>query len=195
MPLSREEALGQLRAWTQNPSLLAHARAVELALRQAARPYGGDGADEETWGVTGLLHDADYERWPEEHPRRIVAWLRERGEEDIAYAISTHNTHLGIPPKSALDKALLACDELTGFVIACCLVRPDGIVSLEPKSVKKKLKDKAFAAKVDRNEINAGAALLGVNLDDHIRLVIDALRPHSEELGIAGSAARGGEGE
>lgn len=185
MSLTYEQAFEQLRAWTTNPSLLNHARAVEIVMRQAALQYGG-GGDEGTWRITGLLHDADYERWPEEHPQRTVAWLREQGEEEIAYAISTHYTKWGIPPKSRLDKALLACDELTGFIIACCLVRPDGIASLKPKSVKKKLKDKAFAAKVDRGEIRDGVELLGVDLDEHIRFVIDALRPHAGELGIVG---------
>ena len=113
--------------------------------------------------ITGLLHDADYEQWPDEHPQRIVDWLRERGEEDIAYAVSFHRTAWGLPPKSMMDKCLLACDELAGFVIACCLVRPEGIATLEPKSVKKKLKDKAFAAKVDRQIIQQGAELLGVD--------------------------------
>jgi predicted hydrolase (HD superfamily) len=183
MPLDRQQALKQLQAWTRNASLLNHARAVEIAMRAAASKYGSP-ADEERWGITGLLHDADYEQWPEEHPARIVAWLREQGEEEMAYAISTHNTHLGIPPRSVVDKALLACDELVGFVIACCLVRPEGIATLEAKSVKKKLKDKAFAAKVDRQEIRNGVELLGADLDEHIRIVIEALRPHAAELGI-----------
>jgi predicted hydrolase (HD superfamily) len=115
-----------------------------------------------------------------------LAWLCRQGEEDLAYAVSTHNTHLGVPHCSMMDKALLAADELSGFVVACCLVRPDGIATLEPKSVKKKLKDKAFAAKVDRDEIRRGAELLNVDLDDHLRFVIAALKPHAEELGIAG---------
>jgi predicted hydrolase (HD superfamily) len=132
------------------------------------------------------LHDADYDQWPEEHPKRIVEWLREQGEEVIAYAVSFHQTKWGLPPKSPMDKALLACDELAGFVIACCLVRPDGIAALEPKSVKKKLKDKAFAAKVDREIIRSSIELLDVDFDDHIQFVIDALEPHAEELGIRG---------
>ena len=187
MNLTYEQASEQLRAWTSNPSLLNHARAVEIVMRRAASQYGEDGADVRLWAVTGLLHDADYERWPDEHPKRTVEWLREQGEEEVAYAISAHYTQWGFPPKSQLDKALLACDELTGLIIACCLVRPDGIASLKPKSVKKKLKDKAFAAKVDREEIRNGVALLGVELDDHIRLIIEALQPHAEELGITGS--------
>ncbi len=184
--MTHEQALEQLRAWTTNPSLLNHARAVEIVMGRAASQYGDDG-DRQTWGITGLLHDADYDRWPEEHPQRIVAWLREKGEEEIARAISVHYTKWGIPPETALEKALLACDELTGFVVACCLVRPDGIASLKPKSVKKKLKDKSFAAKVDRVEIRGGMERLGVDPDDHIRFVIDALRPHADELGIGGN--------
>lgn len=187
MNLTYEQAAAQLRNWTSNPSLLSHARAVEIVMRRAAAAYGGQAADQQLWAITGLLHDADYEQWPEEHPRRIVAWLRQQGEEQAAYAISAHYTQWGVPPKSSLDKALLACDELTGLIIACCLVRPDGIASLTPKSVKKKLKDKAFAAKVNREEIRHGVALLGVELDDHIRLIIEALKPHAAELAITGS--------
>jgi predicted hydrolase (HD superfamily) len=185
MTLTRDQALEQLHAWTTNPSLLGHARAVEIVMRAAASKYG-ENADAEIWAITGLLHDADYDRWPEEHPKRIVDWLRERGEEEIAYAVSFHQTAWNLPPKSAMDKALLACDELAGFVIACSLVRPDGIATLEPKSVKKKLKDKAFAAKVDREIIRSSVELLGVDFDEHVRFVIEALRPHAEELGIAG---------
>lgn len=185
MTLSYEEALGQVHAWTTNPSLVGHARAVEIVMRAAAVKYG-EGADAELWGITGLVHDADYDQWPDEHPTRIVDWLRERGEEEIAHAVAFHQTKWGLEPNGPMDKALLACDELTGFVIACCLVRPDGIASLEPKSVKKKLKDKAFAAKVDREIIRTSVEILGVDSDEHIQFVIDALRPHAEELGIAG---------
>jgi predicted hydrolase (HD superfamily) len=187
MTWTREQAFEQLAAWTQNPSLLNHARAVEIVMRAAATRYGGEEADPDRWALAGLLHDADYERWPEEHPKRIVDQLREQGEEEIAHAIAAHNTKWNIPPSSAMDKALLACDELTGFVIACCLVRPDGIASLEAKSVQKKLKDKAFAAKVNRDEIRDGVALLGADLREHIQFVIAALRPYAEDLGIAGA--------
>jgi len=186
MSLTREQALDRLRAWTNTQSLIRHARAVEVVMREAARRYG-NGADEQTWAITGLLHDADYERWPEEHPKRVVDWLREQGEEEIAYAVSFHQTKWGLPPKTDLDKALVACDELAGFVMACCLVRPDGITSLKPKSVKKKLKDKSFAAKVDRDIIRDGVELLGVDMGEHIQFVIDALKPHAEELGIQGT--------
>lgn len=184
MQLTRDEAWSHLCSWTETDSLRKHARAVELVMRQAAHRYG-DG-DEETWGVAGMLHDADYEKWPEEHPNRIVAWLRDRGEEELAYAISAHYTKWNVPYESALDKALLACDELTGFIVACCLVRPEGVSTLKAKSVKKKLKDKAFAAKVERAEIHAGVELLGVDLGEHIDFIIEALKPHAEELGIEG---------
>ncbi len=133
-----------------------------------------------------MLHDADYEKWPAEHPNKIVAWLRERGEERVAHAISAHYTKWQVPYDSALDRALLACDELTGFIGACCLVRPDGVASLAPKSVKKKLKDKGFAAKVERGEVNAGAELLAVDLGEHIAFIIEALKPHAVELGLSG---------
>jgi predicted hydrolase (HD superfamily) len=189
MPIERDEAWAHLCGWTEGESLRKHARAVEVVMRQAAHRYGDGAADEEAWGVAGMLHDADYERWPEDHPNRIVAWLRERGEDAIAHAISAHYTKWGVEYESRLDKALLACDELTGFVVACCLVRPEGVSTLTPKSVKKKLKDKAFAAKVERDEVRAGAELLAVDLGEHIQFVIEALRPHAEELGITG---RGG---
>jgi len=183
--MKRDEAWALLCEWTETDSLRKHARAVEIVMRAAASRYGETGADVEQWGIAGMLHDADWEKWPEEHPRRIVAWLRERGEEALAHAISAHYTKWGVPYESPLDRALLACDELTGFVGACCFVRPDGIASLEPKSVLKKLKDKGFAAKVERDEVAAGASLLGVELADHVKFVIDALRPHAAELGLA----------
>ena len=184
MPITHDQALAQLHAWTKTESLLKHARAVEIVMRAAASKYGGD---PEVWAITGLLHDADYEQWSENHPQRIVDWLREQGEEEIAYAVSFHQTRWGLPPKNQMDKCLLACDELAGFVIACCLVRPEGITTLEPKSVKKKLKDKAFAAKVDRDIIRHSVELLGVDMDSHIQFVIDAMKPHAEELGIGGN--------
>ena len=164
MTLTRDQAIHLLHEWTETDSLRLHALAVETVMRAAAVRYGRGEADREAFALAGLLHDADYEKWPEEHPRKIVAWLRERGEEAIAHAISAHYTKWGVAYESALDKALLACDELTGFVVACCYVRPDGIASLEAKSVLKKLKDKGFAAKVERPEIQAGVELLGVDL-------------------------------
>jgi predicted hydrolase (HD superfamily) len=191
MRLTRDEAWAHLCQWTETDSLRKHARAVELVMRKAAFTYGEGAAEEEAWGVAGMLHDADYEKWPAEHPQRIVAWLREREEETLAYAISAHYTKWNVPYESQLDRALLACDELTGFVVACCLVRPEGISTLEPRSVRKKLKDKAFAAKVERSEIQAGADLLGVELAEHIGFVIEALKPHAEELGITGRDLKG----
>jgi len=187
--LSRDDAWAHLCAWTETDALRKHARAVEVVMRAAAHRYGAGASDEERFGIAGMLHDADYEAWPEEHPNRIVAWLRERGEESIAHAVSAHYTKWNVPYESALDKALLACDELTGFVGACCFVRPDGIASLEPKSVIKKLKDKSFAAKVERAEVTAGAEMLGVELSDHVAFVIGALKPHAAELGLQGRAA------
>lgn len=186
MALTREQALAQLQAWTKNPSLLNHARSVEVVMRAAAGKYGGEDDHPEVWGLAGLLHDADYDQWPEDHPQRIVDWLREQGEEQLAYAVAYHQTKWNLPAKSPLDKLLFACDELTGFIIACGLVRPDGLATLEPKSVKKKLKDRAFAAKVDREIIRHSVDALGVELEEHIRFVIEALKPHAAELGVAG---------
>jgi predicted hydrolase (HD superfamily) len=186
MKLTREEAWNLLCEWTETAGLRRHAHAVEVVMRAAAHRYGAGTEDEEAWGIAGMLHDADYEKWPEEHPNRVVAWLRGRGEDSIAHAVSAHYTEWEVPYDTTLDKALLACDELTGFIGACCLVRPDGIATLAPKSVKKKLKDKGFAAKVERSEVNAGAELLAVDLAEHIAFIIDALKPHANELGLAG---------
>ncbi len=188
MPLTRDEAWALLLEWTPSEALRKHARAVELVMRAAAQRYGSGAADVEPWGIAGMLHDADYDRWPEEHPQRIVAWLRERGEEEIAHAIAAHYTGWRVPYETPLDRALLACDELTGFVGACALVRPEGLATLEPRSVLKKLKDKGFAAKVERFEVTHGAERLGVDLAEHIAFVIQALRPHAGELGLAGRA-------
>ncbi len=184
MALTREDGWQLLCEWTPGAALRNHARAVELVMRAAALRYGAGATDVERFGLAGMLHDADYEQWPDEHPKRIVAWLRERGEEPLAHAISAHYTKWGIPYESVLDKALLACDELTGFVGACSLVRPGGITTLETRSVLKKLKDKAFAAKVERDEIDAGVKLLGAELPAHIDFVIEALKPHAAELGL-----------
>lgn len=191
MPLDRSTAWEKLCEWTATESLRNHARAVESVMRAAAQRYGAGAADEERWGLAGLLHDADYERWPEDHPRHIVEWVSAQGEEQIAYAISAHYTRWGVPQRSALDKALLACDELTGFVVACCMVRPDGIASLEPRSVAKKLKQRSFAATVDRDEVSAGLELLGVSLEPHVELILAALRPHAKVLGLGGRALPG----
>jgi predicted hydrolase (HD superfamily) len=131
-----------------------------------------------------LLHDADYEAYPEKHPQVIVEKLIMLNEGKIAHAISAHYTKWNVPYETLLDKALLACDELTGFIVACCQVRPDGIAALEPKSVIKKLKDKGFAAKVERDEVYKGIELLGVDLTEHITFIIDVLRKNRQELGI-----------
>ena len=155
-------------------------------MRAAAHRFGGGASDEEAWGIAGMLHDADYEKWPEDHPQRIVGWLRERGEAAIAHAVSAHYTKWNVPYETALDRALLACDELTGFVGACCLVRPEGISTLEATSVMKRLKDKRFAASVDRGEVHAGAEMLGVPLAELVAFVIESLRPHAAELGLSG---------
>jgi predicted hydrolase (HD superfamily) len=186
MGLTREQGWEQLCSWTETASLRRHARAVELVMRQAAHEYGQGSPDEEAWGLAGMLHDADYEKWPDKHPHRIVSWLTAQAEPEIAHAVSAHYTHWNVPYNTQLDKALLACDELTGFVMAACLVRPDGIRSMLPRSVKKKLKDKAFAAKVERTEVMAGVDMLGVDLGAHIQFIIDALQPHATELGLNG---------
>jgi len=191
MALDRETAWQQLCDWTESESLRKHARAVEVVMRAAAQRYGSGPGDVDKFGLAGLLHDADYDRWPEEHPQRIVQWLRDRDEDEVAHAISAHYTKWGVPLESPLDRALLACDELTGFIVACCLVRPEGVRTLTPKSVRKKLKDKKFAAKVEREEVSAGVEELGVEVAEHIQFIIDALKPHSRELGIEGSAAAG----
>ena len=189
MGLTRDEAWEHLCSWTPSQALRNHARAVEVVMRAAAHRYGAGEADEQRWGLAGMLHDADYDQWPAEHPSRIVAWLQERGEPELAHAVSAHYTGWGVEHTSAMDRALVACDELTGFVGACALVRPEGISTLTPKSVKKKLKQKSFAAGVERSEVQAGLDLLGVELADHVQFVIEALRPHAEELGLMGSAA------
>jgi predicted hydrolase (HD superfamily) len=183
--MTRECALAKLHEWVQSPSLLRHMLTVEHVMARAAPRYGGPAADVNSWAIAGLLHDADYERFPDEHPRHIAAWLREHGEEEIAYAISAHSPRWGLPCRSALDKSLLACDELTGFIVACTHLRPDGILSLEAPSVLKKLKDKKFAAGVSREEVALGAQLLGVDLAEHVTFVIGALKEKADEFGIS----------
>src|SRR3954452_17271283 len=148
MAITYEDAVAKVQEWTDSPALRNHARGVEAAMRMAAHRYGAVAADEPRWAIAGLLHDADYDRWPDEHPRRIVAWLREQGEPEVAQAVVAHYNTADVPELATRDKALLPCDELTGFVMACCLVRPDGILSLSPPGVKNKLKDRSFAAKV-----------------------------------------------
>ncbi|MBI3218402.1 MAG: HD domain-containing protein [Bacteroidetes bacterium] len=179
--MRHEEAEKILHSMTKGQSLLRHMRTVELVMEAYAEKLG---ENKEEWSITGLLHDADYEAFPDQHPHIIVEQLRQLGEEKIAHAISAHYTKWNVPYTNSLDKALLACDELTGFIVACCQVRPDGIASLETKSVIKKLKDKGFAAKVDREEVYKGVELLGVDLADHITFIIEVLRKNRSELGI-----------
>lgn len=179
--MTREEAKSILQNFTKGESLLRHARSVELVMEAYAEKFG---EDPEEWAVTGMLHDADYEAHPDQHPKVIVNLLREKGEEKIAHAISAHYTKWGVSYDTVLDKALLACDELTGFIIACCHVRPEGIVTLTAKSVKKKLKTASFAAKVEREEVYKGMELLGVEIDDHINFIISVLKTNQEELRI-----------
>lgn len=179
--MTRADAHALLVTLTKSASLLRHMRSIELVMQAYAEKLG---QDQNAWGIAGLLHDADYEAHPDQHPNVIVAKLRELGEHEIAHAISAHYTKWNVPCETMMDKALLACDELTGFIIACCQVRPDGITSLEVKSVVKKLKDKGFAAKVERDEVYRGAELLGVDLNDHIAFIISVLKNNREELAI-----------
>ena len=179
--MTRPEAKALLEQMTQGQSLLRHMRSIELIMEAYAEKLG---EDVNKWAIAGLLHDADYEAYPAEHPQIIVDKLKAMGESDIAHAISAHYTKWNVPYNSLMDKALLACDELTGFVIACCQVRPEGINSLESKSVIKKLKDKSFAAKVERDEVYKGSELFGVDLNEHISFIITVLRRNKDELGI-----------
>jgi predicted hydrolase (HD superfamily) len=181
--LSREDAVRLLNEWVENEGLRNHMRCVEVAMRAYARRFG---ADQEKWGLAGLMHDLDWEKYPEEHPLKAVEELRGRGvEEDVLHAILAHRSDFtGVKPETQLDKALLACDEITGLVTATALVRPSGIGDLAPKSVKKKMKDPAFARGVDREEVKHAAELLGVDLDAHIQTVIDAMREIADELGL-----------
>ena len=179
--ISRTEARSILTSLTQSQSLLRHMRTIELVMEAYAEKFG---EDKEAWAIAGLLHDADYEAYPEKHPQIIVEKLTGMGETEIAHAISAHYTKWNVPYETRLDKALLACDELTGFIVACAQVRPEGIATLETKSVIKKLKDKGFAAKVERDEVYKGTELLGVDLTEHITFIIEVLKANKAELGI-----------
>ena len=179
--ITREQARQILSDLTKSASLLRHMRTVELVMEAYAEKLG---ENKDEWAITGLLHDADYEAHPDQHPNVIVKKLREMGEEKIAHAISAHYTKWNVPYTNQLDKALLAVDELTGFIVACSQVRPDGIATLEPKSVVKRLKDKNFAAKVERDEVQKGAELFDVDMNEHIQFIIDVLRRNKSELGI-----------
>jgi predicted hydrolase (HD superfamily) len=190
---TREDALRLLEQWVANPALRNHMKAVEAAVRFYARDQG---ADEECWGLAGLLHDLDWEKYPDEHPVRAVTALRELGyPEDVLHAILAHRADFtGVSPESPLDRALVACDELTGLINATALVRPNGIDDLTPKSVRKKMKDPTFAKGVNRDEVREGTALIGVELDRHIQNVIDAMRAIAPDLGITGTQIRGESG-
>ncbi len=181
---TRDRAWETLTRYTKSEALLRHALAVEAATRAYARKLGGD---EQLWGVTALLHDFDYEIHPtlDKHPQDGAPILREEGyPEEVVEGVLSHAEHLGLPRDTPLKKALFACDELSGFVHACALVRPTGLDGLEAKSVKKKLKQPSFAAGVNRNDVYKGAEELGVDLDEHIRFIVDALRPIAPELGL-----------
>ena len=162
-----------------NKSLIIHSYSVALVMEYYGKKLN---ENEEIYYITGLLHDADYEKYPNDHPNIIVNKLKEINEQEIAYAISCHYSKWGIEAKNNLDKYLLACDELTGFIVACTKVRPNGISDLKPKSVKKSLKKKSFAASVDRNEIIKGIDLIDYNLDDHISNIINVLKINADFL-------------
>jgi putative nucleotidyltransferase with HDIG domain len=188
---TREEAWALVCEWTESDSLRKHMRAVETAVRAYARRFG---ADEETWGVAGLVHDLDYERYPDletGHPRFGVEELRKRGYSDeVIHAVLAHAEFMGVPRESLLDKTLFACDELAGFIAACAYVRPEGITGMKTKSVKKKLKQPSFAAGVSRDDVYQGAEELapesGLDFDQHVQFVIDALSENADELGLTG---------
>ena len=186
--VTREKAWQTLTRHTTSESLLRHALAVEASVRWYARHFG---EDEEAWGCAALLHDFDYEIHPtlDEHPQDGAPLLREEGYPDwLIEAVLSHAEHLEMPRDTPLKRTLFACDELSGFVHACGLVRPTGLDGLEPKSVRKKLKQPSFAAGVHRDEVYAGAELLELELDDHIRNVVAALRPIAPELGLRTAA-------
>jgi putative nucleotidyltransferase with HDIG domain len=183
---TRDEALALLNEYVKDQALVRHMLAVEAGMRAYARKLG---QDEQKWGIVGLLHDFDYERWPNapDHPLQGSAILRQRGyPEDVIHAILSHADYLADqhPRTHPLDKGLYACDELAGFVSACSLVRPSGITDLTASSVKKKMKAKGFARNVNRDDITRGAADFGVDLTEHIQFVIDAMKPHAAELGL-----------
>uniref|UniRef100_A0A7C6A138 HDIG domain-containing protein n=1 Tax=Thermus tengchongensis TaxID=1214928 RepID=A0A7C6A138_9DEIN len=177
------EALALMEAWTEGESLRRHMRAVEVAMRAYARRFG---EDEELWAVAGVLHDMDYEKYPQEHPYRGVEELRRLGyPEEVLEAILGHASYTGVPRKSLMAKALFAVDELTGLITAAVYVRPDrSILGLELPSLKKKFKDKAFAKGVNREEIRMGAEDLGLSLDEHMAFVVEAMKEKADLLGL-----------
>jgi len=186
--LSRDNALALLGEWVQSDSLRRHCLAVEAAMRAQARERGGD---EELSGLSGLLHDLDYDRYPDPdtgHPRMAMAELERLGyPPELIRAVASHADYLGVPRESDMERALAAVDELCGFLLACAYVRPSGIHGMTAKSVRKKLKQPSFAAAVNRDDITRGAAELGVELDQLIGSTVAALEPLADELGVAGS--------
>jgi len=191
--ISREQAWSLLSEWVASPSLRRHCLAVEAAMVAYAQR---EVEDAQLWGVTGLLHDADYERFPDMddaecgHPRTIMAELQRRdAPPEMVRAIAAHADYLGVEPQTALERTLVAVDELCGFLVACAQVRPEGINGLSAKSVKKKLKQPSFAAAVDRDDVRGGAEKLGVEFDEHVSFVIAALEARADELDLHGRAA------
>ncbi len=185
MPLqnSRAEAWTLLCAWTESDSLRRHMLAVEAAMRAYAPRFGGD---PDLWGLTGLLHDLDYERYPDlgdGHPRYALRELEARGyPSELVRAVASHADFMGVPRETPMEKTLFAVDELSGFILACAYVRPEGLVGMTPKSVKKKMKAPSFAAAVSRDDLRAGAVQLGVDFDQHLEAVIAALTERREDL-------------
>jgi putative nucleotidyltransferase with HDIG domain len=181
--VSRQAAWDLLCEWTQSASLRRHAVAVETGMRAYALRFDGD---PELWGVAGLLHDLDYERYPDldsGHPRHGIKELEERGyPPEVVRAVASHADFMGVPRETPMETTLYAVDELSGFVLACAYVRPDGLEGMTPKSVKKKLKQPSFAAAVDRDELRHGASELGVDFDEHLEVVINALADRADEL-------------
>jgi len=185
---TRDQAWETLTRYTKTEPLLRHALAVEAGVRAYAAKFG---EDEELWSAVALLHDFDYELHPtlDQHPQDGAPILREEGyPEEVVEGVLSHAQHLGLPRDTPLKKTLFACDELAGFIHACGLVRPDGIDTLEPKSVRKKLKQPSFAAGVNRDDVYQGAEELGVDLDEHIRFVTEAMRPIAPQLGLRTAA-------
>jgi putative nucleotidyltransferase with HDIG domain len=189
-PLSRDQAWDLFCSWTESESLRRHVLAVEAAMRAYARRFG---EDEERWGLVGMLHDLDYERHPDletGHPRVALKELERLGfSDEFVRAVASHADFLEVSRESRMEKTLYAVDELSGFIMACAYVRPEGIHGMTPKSVKKKMKTPAFAAAVDRDALRAGAAELGVDFDEHVAFVIAALDERAEELGLSGRGA------
>ncbi len=177
--MTRQEAYAILSEMTKSESLLRHARTVELVMRALARHFN---EDEELFGVCGLLHDADYEMYPDRHPAVTVERLEQMGETELAHAIKGHYTLWNVPRNSMMDKCIVAADELTGFTYAAALIRPTKIEGMTAKSVLKKLKTKSFAASVDRQEVRKGAELIGWELRQLIEFIIPVLQEHKEEL-------------